>query len=214
MGAARAAHRRCSAISIPLLGGYMAKVYGDGKAPGDRVFLPVERLDLPRLPGRSRTASSAGPSTRSRCSRSASSACSSCTRCSGCRPSLPFNPTHAPQVGEALSFNTATSFVTNTNWQSYSPESTLSNLTQMVGLDGAELRLGRGRHGGHGRADPRARPAALRHDRQLLGRPHPHDAAHPPPDRVRRRARLRQHRRGPELPRLRGGQDPRGQARR
>ena len=33
-----------SAVSIPLLGGYMAKVYGNGKAPGDRVFLPVERL--------------------------------------------------------------------------------------------------------------------------------------------------------------------------
>ena len=32
------------AISTPLLGSYMAKVYGDGKAPGDRVFLPVERL--------------------------------------------------------------------------------------------------------------------------------------------------------------------------
>src|ERR1700730_1934371 len=31
------------AISTPLLGGYMAKVYGGGKAPGDRVFLPIER---------------------------------------------------------------------------------------------------------------------------------------------------------------------------
>ncbi len=32
------------AISTPLLGSYMAKVYGGGKAPGDRVFHPVERL--------------------------------------------------------------------------------------------------------------------------------------------------------------------------
>ncbi len=47
---------------------------------------------------------------------------------------LPFNPTRAPKVGEALSFNTATSFVTNTNWQSYARESTLSSFTQMVGL--------------------------------------------------------------------------------
>src|SRR6476620_5626693 len=31
------------AISTPLLGNYMAKVYGGGKAPGDRIFLPVER---------------------------------------------------------------------------------------------------------------------------------------------------------------------------
>jgi len=32
------------AISTPLLGSYMAKVYGGGKAPGDRIFHPVERL--------------------------------------------------------------------------------------------------------------------------------------------------------------------------
>src|SRR5437870_1934060 len=31
------------AVSTPLLGSYMAKVYGGGRAPGDRVFLPVER---------------------------------------------------------------------------------------------------------------------------------------------------------------------------
>ncbi|AMT71760.1 potassium-transporting ATPase subunit KdpA [Mycobacteroides immunogenum] len=37
-------------------------------------------------------------------------------------------------VSPAVAFNTATSFVTNTNWQSYVPESTMSNLTQMVGL--------------------------------------------------------------------------------
>ena len=34
----------CSPISTPLLGSYMAKVYGDGKAPGDRFFGPVERF--------------------------------------------------------------------------------------------------------------------------------------------------------------------------
>lgn len=37
-------------------------------------------------------------------------------------------------VSPAVAFNTAASFVTNTNWQSYVPESTMSNLTQMVGL--------------------------------------------------------------------------------
>ena len=31
------------AVSTPLLGGYMAKVFGDGPAPGDRVFAPIER---------------------------------------------------------------------------------------------------------------------------------------------------------------------------
>ena len=34
----------------------------------------------------------------------------------------------------ALAFNTAASFTTNTNWQNYSPETTMSYLTQMVGL--------------------------------------------------------------------------------
>ena len=106
------------------------------------------------------TRSSAGPSTRSRCSRSASSASILLYAMQRLQTSLPFNPTNAPQVGEALSFNTATSFVTNTNWQSYYPESTVSNFTQMVGLDGAELRLGRRGHGGDGRAHPRTRAGA------------------------------------------------------
>src|SRR5262245_260742 len=39
-----------------------------------------------------------------------------------------------PDVGQALSFNTAVSFVTNTNWQAYSGESTMGHLTQMTGL--------------------------------------------------------------------------------
>jgi K+-transporting ATPase ATPase A chain len=39
-----------------------------------------------------------------------------------------------PNVAEALSFNTAISFTTNTNWQNYAPESTVSHLTQMAGL--------------------------------------------------------------------------------
>jgi K+-transporting ATPase ATPase A chain len=48
--------------------------------------------------------------------------------------SLPFNPAGQGAVAEDLSFNTAISFVTNTNWQNYGGESTLSYLTQMVGL--------------------------------------------------------------------------------
>jgi K+-transporting ATPase ATPase A chain len=47
---------------------------------------------------------------------------------------LPLNPQHLPNVSWALSFNTAVSFMTNTNWQSYAGETTLSYLTQMVGL--------------------------------------------------------------------------------
>src|SRR6202163_2764594 len=49
---------------------------------------------------------------------------------------LPFNPQHfgAGQVSPDLAFNTATSFLTNTNWQSYSGESTLSYFVQMAAL--------------------------------------------------------------------------------
>jgi potassium-transporting ATPase potassium-binding subunit len=47
---------------------------------------------------------------------------------------LPLNPTGAPAVPEDLAFNTAVSFVTNTNWQNYSGETTMSHLTQAVGL--------------------------------------------------------------------------------
>ncbi len=48
--------------------------------------------------------------------------------------SLPFNPQHLPGVGPALSWNTAVSFVTNTNWQAYSGETTMSYLSQMGAL--------------------------------------------------------------------------------
>src|SRR5690348_7681069 len=47
---------------------------------------------------------------------------------------LPFNPAGQSAVAEDLSFNTAISFLTNTNWQNYGGESTVSYLVQMVGL--------------------------------------------------------------------------------
>jgi K+-transporting ATPase ATPase A chain len=48
--------------------------------------------------------------------------------------SLPFNPVAMAAVSPDSSFNTAVSFVTNTNWQGYSGESTMGYLTQMLGL--------------------------------------------------------------------------------
>jgi K+-transporting ATPase ATPase A chain len=47
---------------------------------------------------------------------------------------LPLNPQHLPGVPSDLALNTAISFTTNTNWQAYTPESTMSYLTQMLGL--------------------------------------------------------------------------------
>ena len=50
------------------------------------------------------------------------------------QPALPLNPQNLAAVNPDLAFNTAVSFATNTNWQSYSGETTLSYLTQMLGL--------------------------------------------------------------------------------
>ena len=72
---------------------------------------------------------------------------------------LPFNPQDQSAVSPDLAFNTSVSFVTNTNWQSYVPETTMSYLTQMAGAHGAQLRLGGHRHRARHRADPRLRPA-------------------------------------------------------
>ncbi|MBI5568392.1 MAG: potassium-transporting ATPase subunit KdpA [Desulfomonile tiedjei] len=50
------------------------------------------------------------------------------------QPILPLNPQSLGSVSDHLSFNTAVSFLTNTNWQSYGGESTMSYFSQMVGL--------------------------------------------------------------------------------
>ena len=47
---------------------------------------------------------------------------------------VPFNPAEQSAVAPDLAFNTAVSFVTNTNWQNYGGESTMSYLVQMLGL--------------------------------------------------------------------------------
>ena len=50
------------------------------------------------------------------------------------QPHLPLNPQHLAGVAPDLAFNTAASFTTNTNWQAYVPETTMSYFTQMAGL--------------------------------------------------------------------------------
>jgi potassium-transporting ATPase potassium-binding subunit len=121
------------AISTPLLGSYMAKVYGGGRAPGDRVFGPVERL-IYRVCGVDERSEQRW--TTYALSLLAFSFASVVVLYAQLRLQghLPFNPDHQKDVGPLLSFNTAVSFLTNTNWQNYSGESTMSHLTQMSGL--------------------------------------------------------------------------------
>ncbi len=119
--------------TTPLLGGYLARVFDGPSAPGDRVFGPIERRCF-RLAGVD--ARQEQPWRVYATSLLAFSGVSvlvlyALQRIQGV---LPGNPTHAKGVDPALAFNTAISFVTNTNWQNYGGESTMAHATQMVGL--------------------------------------------------------------------------------
>ena len=116
--------------------------------PLSKFFVHVyagERNFLTRSSGRSNAASTAWPASIRRASRTGSSIRSRCwsfpspgssssTGSSGCKASLPLNPRGFDAVAPDLAFNTSISFITNTNWQSYSGETTMSHLTQMLGL--------------------------------------------------------------------------------
>ena len=120
-------------IITPLLGSYMAKVF-----QGERVFLspvvrPVER-GLYRL---------AGVDEESEMVWYVYLAAMLIFSVAGLLISylimrmqnyLPFNPDHQPAVPSYLAFNTAVSFTTNTNWQNYGGETTMSYLSQMLAL--------------------------------------------------------------------------------
>lgn len=115
------------------LGWYMARVYSNQPCGLDRMFGPVER-GLYRLSG----VKSDEEMTWSTYAIAAlvfnalgAVAVYALQRCQGW---LPLNPQQLPAVAPDLAFNTAVSFATNTNWQAYSGESTLSYLTQMLGL--------------------------------------------------------------------------------
>jgi K+-transporting ATPase ATPase A chain len=121
-------------VGTRVLGPYLAGVFGDDeRSYGDRFF---ERLERPiyRLCGID--AKREQRWTTYAQSLLAFSAVSvfvlfAIQRLQG---SLPFNPTHMAAVPPALSWDTAVSFVTNTNWQNYAGENTMSYFTQMAGL--------------------------------------------------------------------------------
>jgi K+-transporting ATPase ATPase A chain len=121
------------AISTPLLGSYMATVFSNKKAPGDRVLLPVERL-VYRITGVN--AEGEQRWTVYAISVLAFSMVSMLVLygIQRLQTFLPVNPDHLSTVSPGISFNTAASFLTNTNWQNYAGEDTMSQFTQMAGL--------------------------------------------------------------------------------
>lgn len=117
-----------------ILGPYLAGVYGDDqRSYGDRAFAPIERL-IYRLGG-------IDPKAEQRWTGYAASLLAfslvsvlALFALLRLQHLLPLNPNDAPGVPSALAFNTAVSFVTNTNWQNYGGELTMSHLSQMAGL--------------------------------------------------------------------------------
>jgi K+-transporting ATPase ATPase A chain len=143
-----------TAVAAPLLGRYLAATFrgsivpasgptaknsaannraANNSAPGDRVFLPIERLVYRTL----------GVDPKSSWTWRAYALAVlafgvvstlllyAILRLQGV---LPLNPTHAGGMSPLLSFNTAISFITGTNWQVYEGETQASYLAQMAGL--------------------------------------------------------------------------------
>jgi K+-transporting ATPase ATPase A chain len=127
-----------TAVLAPLLGRYLAATFrGDGTAkthaPGDRAFLPIENL-VYRVLG---TDPESSWTWRSYALAVLALGLASTLLLYGIlrlQGVLPLNPTHAPGMSPLLSFNTAASFITGTNWQAYEGETAASYLAQMAGL--------------------------------------------------------------------------------
>ena len=118
---------------VPLLGGYMARVF-----TGERVFLtriggPVERL-LYRVLRVDPAAARTGRPTRAACSSSPGLFWLALYLILRTQTLHPWNPQGFHSGTWDVTFNTASSFLTNTNWQFYGGETTMTYFSQMAGL--------------------------------------------------------------------------------
>ncbi|MBN9258781.1 MULTISPECIES: potassium-transporting ATPase subunit KdpA [unclassified Mesorhizobium] len=120
-------------LLVKPLGGYMHRVFGGERTPLSPLLGPLERGLY----------SIAGTSDREEQHWTSYTAAMLLFNLAGflvlyvlqrLQGGLPFNPAGMASVDPNLAFNTATSFVTNTNWQNYGGESTMSYLVQMAGL--------------------------------------------------------------------------------
>src|SRR5690348_5023112 len=137
-----------TAVLAPLLGRYLAAVFRDtvpaaggaasepaaaGKAPGDRVFLPAERL-VYRLLRVDPDSSMTWQVYAIAVLVFGLLSCGLLYAILRLQGVLPLNPARARGMSPQLAFNTAISFVTGTNWQAYEGETQASYLADMAGL--------------------------------------------------------------------------------
>jgi K+-transporting ATPase ATPase A chain len=120
------------AITAPF-GGYMTRVFAGERTLLAPVLRPVERV-LYRLSGVDETAEQHWVSYAIAALAFTFAGFVSLYALQRLQNLLPFNPAGQDAVAQDLAFNTSVSFITNTNWQSYVPETTMSYLTQMAGL--------------------------------------------------------------------------------
>lgn len=120
-------------ISAPILGGWMAKALNGERNFLSMIFLPIENA-IYRLAGISQKREMHWQTYLLSLILFNGLGFLSVLALQMTQRHLPLNPQHLPNVPGWLAFNTAVSFMTNTNWQAYSGETTLSYLTQMAGL--------------------------------------------------------------------------------
>ena len=115
------------------LGMYMARVFERERTWADGIFRPVERL-IYRLTGIDETHEMAWTEYAVVMLLFSLVTMLVTYAIERLQHVLPLNPQHLAGVAPDLALNTAASFTTNTNWQAYSPETTMSYLTQMLTL--------------------------------------------------------------------------------
>ena len=117
----------------PLIGGYMARVFTRQRTWLDRVIRPVERL-VYRLTGVDEARGMRWTEYATAVLMFSAVSLLVLYAMQRLQRVLPFNPQGLGAVAPDLAFNTAISFTTNTNWQAYAGETTMSYFTQMAGL--------------------------------------------------------------------------------
>jgi K+-transporting ATPase ATPase A chain len=120
-------------LVTPVIGGYMAAVFTSRRTWLDPVLRPIERL-VYRLTGVDEASEMRWVEYAAALLMFSIVSMLLLYALQRFQAVLPWNPQGFPSVTPALAFNTAVSFATNTNWQAYSGESTMSYLTQMAGL--------------------------------------------------------------------------------